>query len=403
MKSVLILSKWPNVSGRAPIAERVLARGLNPVRICPFPDEHNSDQYADQVLFDWDTETFPALFAELERRGIDPIAVVNMAEPLIPAQIAVAKHYGLPGGNAGYGVLHSKTEVRERMRDLGLSTIRFAGDPAEVDFFPAIVKPARSSSASWLVRRVNNPDELAAYGRHLAELGEADTEMITEEYLPGVEFSVDGPVIGGRFHPVMSVEKPEHDEVRHHDAGLRIHPPQRDYVRAGACALSEALDKLSADLELDQLWLHVEGRSDPDGRTELVEINPRPGGGMYLAAIREVTGIDPIEAVISMSLGEFEAPSHSGPLRDGPIVGWIDVEADELGTVEITTTADDVRALPGVIDVEVANGYQVVSMEKENYFLRFAIVADSVPQLRDRIASVETLVDYRIVPPAPAE
>jgi hypothetical protein len=294
-------------------------------------------------------------------------------------------------------VLLSKALVRGHMRALGLSTIRFCGDRVAVDFFPAIVKPSRESAASWLVRRVDGPAELLAYRRHLAERGFADTELIIEEYMPGTEFSVDGPVVGGRFHPVLAVEKPDHDDSRHHDAGILLHPPQQDHVRDGVRVLSETIGALCADLRLDQLWLHVEGRATEDGRTELIEINPRPGGGMYPTAIREISGIDPIEAVISMSLGEFTfAPERLGPLRDRPIIGWVDVEADELGIVEISTTEDDLRALPGVINAEVINGFQVSSLEKENFFLCFAITADSVSQLRARAATVLSTLDYRI-------
>jgi hypothetical protein len=397
VKSVLILSKWSNSSSVAVAAEQLRARGLRSVLLSAFPDDRNRDKCDDHVLVDWDSEDPPTLIDRVDQRDIDPIAVVNMVEPLIPWQIAIAAHYDLPGADAARNVLLSKTLVRNHMRALGLSAIRFCGDPAEVDFFPAIVKPARESAASWLVRRVDGPAELLAYQRHLAELGVADTELIIEEYLPGTEFSVDGPVVGGRFHPVLAVERPEHDDTRHHNAGLQIHPPQQDHVRAGVRALSETIGTLCADLRIDQLWLHVEGRADEDGRTELIEINPRPAGGMYSAAIHETSGIDPIEAFISMSLGEFTFTSkRPGPPYDRSIIGLFDVEADELGIVEISTTEDDLRALPGVINAEVINGYQISSLEKENFFIRFAMTADSVSQLRARAATVLSTLDYRI-------
>lgn len=397
VKSVLILSKWNNSTSVTLAVEQVRTRGLRPVLISAFPDDRNRDKCDDHVLLDWDSEDLPTLITRLDRRGIVPIAVVNLVEPLILWQVAIATHYGLPGADAGRNVLASKTLVRDHMRALGLSTIRFCGDPTEVDFFPAIVKPSRESSASWLVRRVDGPAELLAYQRDLAERGFADTELIIEEYLPGTEFSVDGPIVGGRFYPVLAVEKPDHDETRHHDAGLLVHPPQQDHVRDGVRVLSETIGTLCADLRLDQLWLHVEGRTTEDGRTELVEINPRPGGGTYPAVTRETSGIDPIEAFISMSLGEFTfTPERSGPLRDRPIVGMVDVEAFELGIVEISTTEDDLRALPGVITAKVINGFQVSSLEKENSFLDFAVTAESLSQLRARAATVLSALDYRI-------
>ncbi|MFI7013103.1 acetyl-CoA carboxylase biotin carboxylase subunit family protein [Streptomyces sp. NPDC050164] len=396
MKSVLIFSKW-NAGGVAPAVARLRARGLRPVLISDLPDDRNRNKCDDHVLMDWDSENLPALTTRLDRRGIDPIAVVNMLEALMPWQIAIATHYGLPGADAGRNVLLSKTLVRERMRALGLSGMRFSGDPAEVDFFPSIVKPADQSGASRLVRRVDEPAELLAYQRYLTELGLGDTRLIVEEYLPGTEFTVDGPVVAGRFHPLLAGEKPDLDETRHHDAGINLHPPQQDHVRDGVRALSEAISTLCADLRLDQLWLHVEGRSTEDGRTELVEINPRPGRGMHFPAIHEPSGIDPIEAFISMSLGEFTmTPDQVDPVGDQPITGLVYVEADELGTVEISTSEDDLRELPGVVNADVINGYQVSSLEQENFFLGFTVTADSVSQLRARVATVLGALDYRI-------
>ncbi|GAA0499434.1 ATP-grasp domain-containing protein [Streptomyces olivaceiscleroticus] len=396
MESVLILSKW-NAGAVALAAEQLRARGLRSVLITELPDNRHRDKCDAQVLVDWDSENLSTLIDRLDRRGVVPVAVVNLIEPLLPWQGGLAAHYGLPGVGPGLDVLASKTLVRDRMRALGLSTIGFSDDPVEVDFFPAIVKPSRESTASRLVRKVHGPAELLAYRRHLAERGFGDTEMIIEEYLPGVEFSVDGPVVDGRFHPVLAVEKPDHDEVRHHDAGLRIHPPQQEHVRAAVPVLTEMISAFCADLRLDQIWLHVEGRADENGRTELVEINPRFGGGMYPTAIQEAGGIDPVAAVVSMSLGEF-TPAQLGPVRDQKIIGWVDVEAAELGRVEIDATEEDLCALPGVIKAVVVDGYQVTDLEQENYFLRFALTADSVDQLRARAEHVlKTAGSYRII------
>ncbi|MGW1729295.1 ATP-grasp domain-containing protein [Streptomyces sp. NPDC002306] len=399
MQSVLLLSKWHS-GGVGPAAGLLRARGLRPVLISDLPDDRNREKCDDHILVDWDCEKVSTLATRLDERGIVPIAVVNLIELLLPWQIAIAVHYGLPGGDVNRGVLASKTLVRERMQALGLSAIRFSSDPAQVDFFPAIVKPSRESSASRLVRRVDGPAELLAYQHHLAELGFADTELIIEEYLPGTEYTeytVDGPVLAGRFHPVLASEKPDHDETRHHDAGINLHPPQRDHVRKGVRVLSEAISALCADLRLDQLWLHVEGRTTEDGRTELVEINPRPGRGIYLPAIWGPCGIDPFEAHISMSLGEYTFTQEGlDPVRDQPIIGLVYVEGDELGTVEVSTSEADIRELPGVMDVQIINGHRISSLEQENMFLGFTVTAESVSQLRARAATVLSTLDYRI-------
>lgn len=396
MKSVLILSKW-NVGVVPSAVEQLRARGLRSVLVSDVPDDRNRDKCDDHVLMDWDSENLSTLVIRLDRLGIDHIAVVNVLEPLVPWQIAIAAHYGLPGAEAGRTVLLSKKQVREHMQALGLSDIRFSDDPAEVDFFPAIVKPSDESGASRLVRRVDEPAELLAYQHHLAELGYADTELIIEQYLSGTEFTVDGPVVTGCFYPVLAGEKPDHDETRHHDAGINLHPPQRDHVRGGVRVLSELISTLCTDLDLDQLWLHVEGRTTEDGRTELVEINPRPGRGMHFSAIHGASGIDPLEAFVSMALGEYAFTSEPpDPLREQPITGLVYVEADELGTVEISTNEDELRELPGVVNMELVNGYQVSNLAQENFFLGFTITADTLDQLRARVATVLNTLDYRI-------
>lgn len=401
MKAVLVFSKQ-QFGGVALTAEQLRARGLRSVLVSELPDNRHRDLCDDHVVIDWATEDLSLLTARLQERDIVPLGVVNLLEALTPWQIALASHYDLPGADEGREVLLSKVRVRTRMRDLGLSDMRFTSDPAAVDFFPAIVKPARESGASRLVSRVDGPDELLAYQRRLAESGFGGTELIVEEYLPGIEFSVDGPVVDGRFHPLLAVEKPEHDQVRHHDAGLEFHPPQQEYVREGVRVLCERINTLCADLRLDQYWFHFEGRATEDGRLELIEINPRFGGGMIPAAVREISGIDPTAAVVSMALGEFTLDEDI-PLRDRPVIGWIDMEGHELGTVRVSTTEEELRELPGFVGMQITDGYQITDLEQENFFLRFAVIAESLSQLRERVAVVEKRIEYRITPPAPAD
>ncbi len=396
MKSVLILS-WISIGNVASAVHELRARGLRPVLVSESPEDRNAALCDEHVVFDWDGADLATLVGRLDERGIEPIAVVNMVEKLISWHVTIAEHYGLPGGDAGRRTLASKTLVRDHMRTLGLSDVRYGTDPMTVDFFPVIVKPARVSGASYLVSRADDPAALLAYQEYLAERGAADIELLIEEYVPGTEFSVDGPVIDGRFHPVLAVEKPEHDDARHHDAGLEYHPPQQEHIRAGVHALCERISTLCTDLHLDQIWLHFEGRSTADGRTELIEINPRPGGGQIPEAIRLVSGIDPFAAVISMALGRFPAEPPE-PMRERPIIGWMDVEADQLGTVEVSTSAEELSALPGVISVRLINGLRATSFDKENFFLSFAAVADSLPELRAQAEKVVATLDYRVTP-----
>ncbi|PBO26974.1 hypothetical protein CLM84_28615, partial [Streptomyces albidoflavus] len=82
-------------------------------------------------------------------------------------------------------------------------------------------------------------DPAPAHGpAELPVLNPATGELLTtvEEYIDGIEFSVDGPVLDGRFHPPFEVEKTEHDDGRHHEPGPVISHPVSARVRSAVGA-----------------------------------------------------------------------------------------------------------------------------------------------------------------------
>jgi hypothetical protein len=204
----------------------------------------------------------------------------------------------------------------------------------------------------------------------------AATEVVVEGFIEGIEFSVDGPVLAGEFRGLFEVEKDEHDEERLHDAGVMVSPPQRPAVRDAAVRLTALLSRLATRLELDRCWLHVEGRVRADGSIELIEINTRPGGGVYPPAIRHATGIDPIETGVLMALPDgLAATGAFEPVRPAEpgLLGLMALEAYELGTVRCAISTAELRALPGVLAGYVINDFRVTDLDHENFF-GFALV-----------------------------
>src|SRR5690606_27012177 len=143
---VLILSKR-GAGGIRQIAPIVRAKGYRPVLVSSDVDDRNRPVCDAHLLVDWDRDELPALVRAAEQAEVQPAAVVNMVEPLIPWQQDIAAHYRLPGGQPGMRVLASKLRVREALARLGYDRPRFTGGPAgklspeSVDFYPAMVKP----------------------------------------------------------------------------------------------------------------------------------------------------------------------------------------------------------------------------------------------------------------------
>lgn len=401
---VLILSKWEG-GGVGVAAAALRDMNLPTVLVSDRPDDRNADRCDAHVTFSWDSGSPDELFATIDAMVGRPAAVINMVEALIPWQVELARHYGLRGGSVGTATLMSKLAVRQVLRDNQLSEVWFTGgpacdvDPAAVSTFPVIVKPSRESGASRFVHAAHSAAELAAILAQFAEQFGTTAEVVVEEYLDGVEFSIDGPVLDGHFHPLYVVEKPGHDDGRHHDAGVLVSPPPT-LPAAAAGALAAMLTGLATALELESAWWHAEGRMTTDGRVELLEVNPRPGGGPYRPAIIRTCGVDPLDAMIKMALPGQDLGFLRRARRNELIVGKMPIEADELGVVVDATPVEELKALPGVLEAFVFVGYRVESLDQENFFAAMLLGSDTYEGLMQCAAEARSKFWYRVDPAA---
>ncbi|MEV5882439.1 ATP-grasp domain-containing protein [Streptomyces sp. NPDC052020] len=400
-QDVLVLSKR-SAGGVRHVAELLRNLGRRPVLVSENPDDINRDACDAHVVVDWDGASLPRAVTAVEAAGVTPAGVVNLVDPLIGWQARLARHYGLPGGESAREVLVSKAGVRAGMRRLGLSSLWFdsgragAYDTSAVPAYPVVVKPCVDSGASRLVRRADDEEELGRHLRDIAGAAGPDFEIIVEEHIDGVEISIDGPVLDGEFHGLFLADKSARDERRNHDTGVLVSPLPPGGVRAGADTVIGRVSALCADLGLARGWLHVEARVAEDGSAELIEINPRVAGGVYPAAIRRTCGIDAVEQMILMALGEEDPALLRTVKRNDELVGLVNVEPREVGLVVDATPLERMTRLPGVVDGYVWDGFRVSSLDHENFFAAFLITADSEPALRETAVRVLSEFSFRI-------
>ncbi|HST86250.1 MAG TPA: ATP-grasp domain-containing protein [Kineosporiaceae bacterium] len=407
-RAALVLSR--RMAGGVRIAAASLReRGWSPVLVSERADDANAVHCDHSVVLDWDRDSVADLDKALVTAGIQPEAVVNMVEPLLGWQAQIAGYYGLPG--AGLAQVAGKDAVRAACDAAGVFPLRWRSGSladlaeraeltgsADSDLFPVIVKPARDTGASRNVHRADDAAGLRqVINTGLAELAREDV-FIVEEYVDGLEFSVDGFVAEGAFTPVLVVSKPGFDEERHHDAGILFSPPvglEADTVQQ-FCA---DLEMLAKSIGVDGAWWHAEGRVRAGGRPALIEINPRPGGRLHIEAARRRTGVDPIEVLIDGALGvRPRATELAAGAGNGDQIGLVNVEPRELGIVRLQTTAADLLALPGVVDVMLIDGFRVESLDEENFFLTVMVQAPTVAEVRRLAQTVSTQIHYTVDP-----
>ncbi|MCA1221466.1 ATP-grasp domain-containing protein [Streptomyces sp. 8L] len=400
-RTVLLLSA-KLAGGIARLSPALRQRGWRVVLVTGVVDDPNAGLCDGSVVVDWDAADADVA-AAIARAGVRPAAVVTMVEGLILRRAALLDHFGLADPSTGVATLTDKAAVRRAADDAGVLPLRWSdGSVAELRAappleYPVVLKPATGSGASRDTHLVPSREVFDQILAELAAEGVKD-RFIVEEYLTGAEFSVDGYVLGGTFSSVLVADKPDHDSVRLHDRGLRISPPVRVPPEAVVRFLAE-LQTLLTRIGLDGVWLHVEGRMADHDRAGLIEINPRPGGGLYPAAIRHRGGIDPIEVALDLALG---APPDRGRGRSTDAVAIVPVEADRTGTVHCRTTVAELLAVDGVLDAYIIDDYRVSTLSKENFFAAVMVTGRDEEDLRKHADAALAVLDYVVLPPPTA-
>ncbi|MBS2547855.1 ATP-grasp domain-containing protein [Catenulispora sp. NL8] len=385
--------------GVARLSAALRRRGWRVVLVSEMDDDPNAVLCDGHVVVDWNASDEDVI-ATVARAGVRPTAVVNMVESLILRRAALLDHFGLADPSRGLARLMDKAAVRRAADAARVFPLRWTdGSIAELraappSRYPVVVKPAVGGGASREVHLVRSRDEFDRVMAGLREVRGSD-RFLVEEYLTGREFSVDGYVRDGEFVSVFVADKPDHDSARLHDRGLRISPPTGVSADSIARFLAELQILLSA-LSLDGVWLHIEGRMADRKRAGLIEINPRPGGGLYPAAIRHRTGVDPVEAALDLAIGSAPETGHGG--LSAP-VAIVPVEADVPGIVHCRTTVADLLALDGVVDAYIIDGYRVTSLAKENFFAAVMVTGQGEEELRKHASTALSVLDYQILPP----
>jgi cysteine synthase A len=264
-----------------------------------------------------DTNDPPLLLAFLrevqQQEGID--AILTLSEFYVPTVAELATALGLPGlAPAAARICRHKPATRRVLAQAGLLTPDFhvlttntqARELAPLMPYPCVVKPP-SDSSSHGVRMVRNRAEFLAHFETLHAWTEnvrgqaVDGSVLAETLLDGPEYSVETFTIApGVTHVIGVTDKHLSTEPHFVEMG-------HDFPSRANCTITESLAG-TALKALDAVGFdfgpaHTEIRLTDQGPA-VVEINPRLAGGMIPELIKYATGIDVLEAWISLLLGD---------------------------------------------------------------------------------------------------
>lgn len=164
--------------------------------------------------------------------------------------------------------------------------------------YPMIVKPVDCNSSKG-VKKVYNPEELAAAFAEAVELSRTKTAIV-EEYIEGLEITIDVQIENGKAYVLSTAYS---DKIADDDKFVIFRsrypvaetPGVMEQIQTTAQQIADAFG-LKNSLMLIQVI--------SDGkRVYVLEFSARTGGGVKYSLIKKVSGFDVISAVVDLTLG----------------------------------------------------------------------------------------------------
>lgn len=210
--------------------------------------------------------------------------------------------------------------------------------------FPMVIKPI-DAAGSRGVRLVQNTDELIQ-AAHEALIVSRSKVGLAEEYIEGVEVSVEGFIIDGKFHAICVSEKSRTPPPYLLD--MAVHFPDLLSQAERAAIIAVASNAVAA-CGLDNCPVHMELLRSDRGAV-VVELAARGAGfRVFTNILPYVTGIDTVDVQLRLALGEKIEIAPKEPPK-GAVIIFLSPTPGKLKSVG---GIDKAREVPGVQEAEV--------------------------------------------------
>lgn len=400
-----------NTTGTGMAALRsAAALGYEPVFVTSRPDRYLGLPATGAAVVRCDTNDPAALRSGvLDMGDVTSIAgVLTTSEFYLATAAALAADLGLPGEAVdAVTTCRYKDRLRAALRDADVGQPRFRVVPdaaaARVAFEelggPVIVKPV-DESGSTRVRRCDTAAEAAAQVTEIVAAtvntrGQPTARRaLVEEFLDAPEYSVEMFAVAGEQVLAGVVEK--HVTVGPHFVEIG-HVFPADLPGEVTQGLAASVGKAITATGLSHGASHTEVKLTASG-VRIVEINPRPAGGMITELVRLVTGVDLLEQQIRCAAG------MPVTLPDG-MRGYAGIRfltSTGTGVLEAVTGVAEAELVPGVVTVVVtaAPGQRVAPPVDAYGRLGYVIASGtSRAAVLEALHTAHGLIDIVVEPP----
>lgn len=289
---------------------------------------------------------------------LDAIVAVDDSATILAARAAAA--LGLPNNPPEAAeAARDKRLMRRLMAEGGAPCPIFrhfslADNPADIAeqvTYPCVVKPLLLSGSRGVIRADNPSDLIAAFERlKRMLLGDGypldATDILIEDFIPGVEVALEGLLTGGSLHVLAIFDKPDPLDGPFFEETIYVTPSR--HPEAIQTAIAECASLAAAAIGLHDGPVHAELRINERGPW-MLEIAGRSIGGLCSTILEFGSGMCLEELILRHALG-FPIPSYD---RAGAAAGVMMIPIPKAGVLRSVQGIEEAQAVPYIEGVEI--------------------------------------------------
>ncbi|MDE2089551.1 MAG: ATP-grasp domain-containing protein [Gammaproteobacteria bacterium] len=332
-----------------------------------------------------------ALELILQAAALHPLAgVIGTDDATVELASRAAQALGLP---------HNPPEAARlsRRKDLARARLAAHGLPVpahrRLDFsrpldqqirdlrFPCVVKPLALSASRGVIRADDPAQLVAACARIRLMLADAEavdpeerTQVLVEEYIPGIEVAVEGLLQSGRLKVLAMFDKPDPLEGPYFEETYYITPSRLGPEIQGR--IHACLERACGAYGLRYGPVHAELRVSA-GEPWILEVAARTIGGQCARLLRFGAGRSLETLVLSDALGKpLEVQTEPGA------AGVLMIPIPRAGVLRRVEGVLAAQRVPFIEEVEISvrEGYELVPLPEGASYLGFVFARAPTPQ-----------------------
>jgi biotin carboxylase len=265
--------------------------------------------------------------------------------------------------------------------------------------YPCVIKPLRLSGSRGVIR-ANDPAEFEAAFRRTAALLRGDgadpetTQLLVEEYLPGVEVALEGLLTDGQLHVLALFDKPDPLEGPFFEETIYVTPSR--LPESVQRAIASETQAAAAALGLRQGPVHAELRVNERGPW-ILEIAGRSIGGLCSTILSFGAGMSLEELILRHAVG-LDIPSYD---RTGEAAGVMMIPIPRGGILREVAGLDEAQQVPGIDGIEITAkvNYPILPLPEGASYLGFIFARTATPEaVESALRSAHARLHIRIDP-----